>query len=228
MATNRAPIAKTIVSRLLLFSGSIFLFSFSTIAIAGTPPVEAASPQQQNQPMAPSDSVSPLSPADQSDQAAALTIPDKDFVSRTHQNGMAEIQLGQLAVQKSSSEDVKEFSRKMMDDHETIVDHMEWAAQHMSMRMPSGISKKNKELIAKLQGLSGSEFDNAYIVAMVKDHKNDEGEFREEARQCRNPNLLRLVQQESPLIEQQLQTIEQIAQTHHLMNEKGKLIAAGQ
>lgn len=160
--------------------------------------------------------------------AAAVAVPDKDFVSRTLQRGMAEIQLGQLAVQKSSSDDVKEFSRKMVDDHEAIDGQMEWAAQHMGVRLPSGISKKDKELIAELQRLSGTEFDNVYIVAMVKDHKNDDAEFREVAHQSQNPNLQRLVQQENPLIEQHLQTIEQIARTHHLMNEKGKLIPADQ
>ena len=243
MPTKRASIAKAILSRLLLFSGSIFLFC--TIAIAEPPPGEAASPQsanptasaptastatQQTSKPAPAPSIdsSPLAPDLQVDQAAAVAQPDKDFVFRTYQSGMAEIQLGQLAVRKSSSDDVKEFSSKMVDDHETIVDRMEWAAQHMDVRLPSGISKKDKELIAKLQGLSGAEFDNAYIVAMVKDHKSDEGEFREVAHQSKNPNLQRLVQQESPLIEQHLQTIEQIARTHHLMNEKGKLIPAGQ
>ena len=160
--------------------------------------------------------------------ASAAEVPDKDFVSKTLQSGMAEIQLGQLAVQKSSSDDVKEFSRKMMDDHETIDDRMAWAARHMGVRLPSGIAKKDKELIAKLQGLSGTEFDNLYIVAMVKDHKNDEAEFREIGRQSQNPNLKQLVQQGNPLIEQHLQTIEQIARTHHLMNEKGKLITVGQ
>jgi putative membrane protein len=243
MATKRASAAKTIVSRLLLFSGSILLFS--TIAVAGTSSGQAASlqsanptastpaPSSANQQMsqpapAPSIGASPFGPARQFDMSAAVEVPDKDFVSRTVQSGMAEIQLGQLAVQKSSSEDVKEFSRNMVDDHETINNQMEWAAQHMGVRLPSGISKKNKELIAKLQGLSGTEFDNAYIVAMVKDHKNDESEFRERDLQSQNPNLKRLIQVGSPLIKQHLQTIEQIARTHHLMDEKGKLIPAGQ
>jgi putative membrane protein len=177
---------------------------------------------------APSNAASPFGPSRQFDMAAAVEVPDRDFVSRTLQSGMAEIQLGQLAVEKSSSEDVKEFSRKMVEDHETVDDQMEWAAQHMGVRLPSGFSKKNKELIAKLQRLSGTEFDNAYIVAMVKDHKNDEAEFRERDLQSQNPNLKRLVQVESPLIEQHLQTIEQIARTHHLMDEKGKLMRAGQ
>ena len=243
MATKHASAAKTIVSRLLLFSASIILFS--TIALAGKSLVLAASPQsanptsstpapssasqQMSQPApAPSNAASPFGPSRQFDMAAAVEVPDRDFVSRTLQSGMAEIQLGQLAVEKSSSEDVKEFSRKMVEDHETIDDQMEWAAQHMGIRLHSGFSKKNKELIAKLQGLSGTEFDNAYIVAMVKDHKNDEAEFRERDLQSQNPNLKRLVQVESPLIERHLQTIEQIARTHHLMDEKGKLMCAGQ
>jgi putative membrane protein len=239
MATKHPSAAKSIVSRLLLLSGSILLFS--TIAVAVTPPGQAASPQSANPtastpapspanpqmsqpPPSSSTDASPFGPSRQSDMAAAVEMPDKDFVSRTVQSGMAEIQLGQLAVEKSSSEDVKEFSRKMVDDHEKIDDQMEWAAKHMGVRLPSSISKKNKELIAKLQGLSGTEFDNEYIVAMVKDHKSDEAEFQERDRQSQNPNLKQLIEGGSPLIKQHLQTIEEIARTHHLMDEKGRLI----
>jgi putative membrane protein len=182
--------------------------------------------QQQNQ-SAPALTMSPLSPADQSDQAANLAIPDKDFVASTFQDGMGEVQLGQLATQRGLSDDVKQFGQKMVDDHTMLDDQMEWAAQHMGVRLPPGISKKNKELIGRLQGLSGKQFDNAYIVAMVKDHKNDVTNFREEALQTQNPNLQRLVRLGSPVIEHDLQMIDQIAQSHQLMNAKGKLVPTG-
>ena len=42
---------------------------------------------------------------------------DKKFVEKAAQGGMAEVELGQLATQKASSDDVKKFGQRMVDDH---------------------------------------------------------------------------------------------------------------
>jgi putative membrane protein len=78
-------------------------------------------------------------------------------------------------------------------------------------------------LMAKLQGLSGQQFDDAYIKAMVKDHKKDNDDFQAEASQTQNPALKQVAQQGGQVIQQHLQMIEQIAKNHNLMNDKGKL-----
>src|ERR1700757_1157053 len=42
---------------------------------------------------------------------------DRRFVRQTLEGGIGQIQLGQLAVEKGSSEQVKQFGQKMIDDH---------------------------------------------------------------------------------------------------------------
>jgi len=76
--------------------------------------------------------------------------------------------------------------------------------------------------VVKLQGLSGQQFDDAYITAKVKDHQNDNDDFRTEVEQTRNP----AAEDGNGIIAQHLQMIDQIAKSHNLMNDKGKLIAA--
>lgn len=153
-------------------------------------------------------------------------MQDKDFVKNALQGGMAEVQLGQLAAQKGSSDDVKQFGQKMVDDHTKLGDEMKQAAQQMGVNQPKDISKKDKQLMAKLQGLSGQQFDNAYIEAMVKDHKKDSDDFKSEASQSQNPGLKQLAQQGDQVIEQHLQMINQIAKSHNLINDKGKLVSS--
>ena len=82
--------------------------------------------------------------------------------------------------------------------------------------------------MAKLQGLSGTQFDNAYIVAMVKDHKKDAEDFKAEAQQTQNPALQQVTRQGAQVIDQHLQMIDKIAESHNLMNSKGKITASGQ
>ena len=141
---------------------------------------------------------------------------------------MAEVQLGQLASEKGSSDDVKQFGQQMMTDHTKLGDQMKQVALQFGVTPPTSMSKKDKELMAKLQGLSGTQFDNAYIVAMVKDHKKDAEDFKAEAQQTQNPALQQVTRQGEQVIDQHLQMIDKIAESHNLMNSKGKITASGQ
>ena len=155
-------------------------------------------------------------PSDMGQNSAAQTMDDKAFVKEALQGGMAEVQLGQLAAQKASSGDVKQFAQKMVDDHTKLGDQMKAVAQQVGVNPPEDLSKKDKQLLAKLQGLSGEEFDKAYIAAMVKDHKKDESAFKSEAQMAQIPAVKQAAAQGAPVIASHLQMIKQIAQAHSI------------
>ncbi len=156
-------------------------------------------------------------------QDPASAMKDKAFLREAMEGGMAEVQLGQLAAQKASSDDVKQFGQKMVDDHTKLNDQIKPIAEQMGVQPPSELSKKDMELMNKLQGLSGTQFDEAYIKAMVKDHKKDNQEFKMEASQTQNSTLQQAVQQGDQVIQEHLHMIEQIAQAHNLSMGKGKM-----
>ena len=93
---------------------------------------------------------------------------DKMFVSRSLQTDMVEVQLGQLTLQKSKNEQVKQFAQKMIDDHSQLGDKVKVFAKQIGVEIPNQVSKKDKETMAKFQELSGAEYDQAYIKEMVK------------------------------------------------------------
>jgi putative membrane protein len=148
------------------------------------------------------------------------TMVDQSFVRKALEGGTAEVQLGQLAQQKSQSDDIKQFGQKMVDDHTALGDQlMKPIAKQLGLKEPKGPSKKDKELIAKLEALSGPQFDEEYIKAMVKDHKQDLKEFKDEAQMAQDPNVKQAAQQGAGMITQHLQLIEQIAQNHNIATE---------
>lgn len=155
-------------------------------------------------------------------------MSDQAFVSKALQGGDAEVQLGQLAQQKSQSSDVKDFGQKMVQDHTQLGDQMKPIAQQLGVKEPKGLSKKDKQLMAKLQGMNGPQFDDAYIQAMVKDHKKDLSEFKEEADTTQNPNLKQAAQQGAQVISQHLAMIQQIAQSHNVSAEDKTKASASQ
>jgi putative membrane protein len=114
----------------------------------------------------------------------------------------------------------------MVADHIRLSDSMKSIAEQIGVSPPKDLSKQDKQRMAKLQSLSGQQFDDAYITVMVKDHQNDNDDFRTEAEQTRNQALKQAAEDGNQIIAQHLQMIDQIAKNHHLMNDKGKLIAA--
>lgn len=144
------------------------------------------------------------------------SLADQSFVRKALEGGIAEVQLGQLAQQKSQSEDVKEFGRKMVEDHTQLGDQMKPIAQQLGVKEPKEPSKKNKQLMTKLEALSGPQFDEMYIQAMVKDHKQDLKEFKDAAQTTQNANLKQVAQQGAGVISEHLQMIQQIAQAHNV------------
>ena len=144
---------------------------------------------------------------------AGQTSPgDRVFVETALKGGMTEVQLGQLALQKSSNADVKQFAQKMVDDHTKMNDQLKTVAQQIGVKVPDGPSKKDKTTIAKLQALNGDAFDQAYIKDMVKDHKSDLNDFKAEAENGSDPTVRNAANQGAQVINQHLQMIEQIAQ----------------
>jgi putative membrane protein len=169
-------------------------------------------PSMQNQQSA----TNPTSPMD-AGMANAQSLDDQDFLRKALQGGDAEVQLGQLAQQKSQSDDVKQFAQKMVQDHTALGNKvMKPVAQQLGVKEPKEISKKDKELVATLSQLSAAQFDQEYIKAMVKDHKQDLKDFKSEAEMSQNSNVKRVAEIGEKLISQHLQLIEQIAQKHNV------------
>jgi len=141
---------------------------------------------------------------------------DKMFVKKALQGGMAEVQLGQLTLQKSNNDQVKQFAQRMIDDHTKLGEQMKPVAQELGVSDPNDISKKDKSTIAKLQGLSGPAYDEAYIRDMVKDHKQDLSEFQTEASSGQDQTVKDVANQGSKVIAQHLQMIQQIAKDQNV------------
>jgi putative membrane protein len=168
------------------------------------------------QPTQPSTASSTGTPTTDNSSANPQAMNDQAFVRKALEGGDAEVQLGQLAQQKSQSDDVKQFGQKMVQDHTQLGEQIKPIAKQLGVTEPKGLSKKDKQLLAKLEGLSGQQFDQEYIRAMVRDHRQDLKEFKNEAQMAQDPNVKQAAQQGADVISQHLQMIEQIAQSHNV------------
>ncbi len=145
-----------------------------------------------------------------SSQASSM---DKTFLMKATQGSNFEIQTAQLALQKSNNDQVKQFAQMMIDDHNKLNDQMKPVAAEAGVQPPTGISAKDQKIYDKLQGMSGTAFDKAYMQVMVADHKEDLKEFKLEASNGQLASEKSAASQGSQVVDMHLQKAEQIQKT---------------
>lgn len=150
------------------------------------------------------------------DGSMGSTMADKMFLKKALQGSMAEVQVAQLALSKTSNDQVKQFAQRMIDDHTKMIEQVKPVAMQMGVAIPDGPDKKDKAKMARLQALSGDAFDKAYIKDMVKDHKMDDNDFKSEISSAQNPQVKELAAKGDPIIESHLQMVEQIAKSMNI------------
>ncbi len=115
-------------------------------------------------------------------------MQDKMFLRKAAEGGIAEVKLGQLAAQKGSSDEVKAFGQKMVEDHTKLNTDMAQVADSMGVMLPKTMNKEDQAEYDKLNALSGDAFDTEYLSFMVKDHHKDLHAFRMEAASPTDPH----------------------------------------
>lgn len=137
--------------------------------------------------------------------ASKKANPDHSFVEKAAMGGMAEVELGNLAQQKASSEEVKQFASRMVQDHGKANDELKQIASAKSIQLPTALDKKHRADIDRLGKMSGAQFDRAYMSHMVDDHKKDIADFKKEASGGKDSELKAFASKTLPTLEEHLQ-----------------------
>ena len=135
---------------------------------------------------------------------------DTSFAMKAAQGGMTEVKVGQLAADKASNADVKAFGQQMVDDHTKANDQLKSVAQEEGMTLPTDINAKQQAMYDKLSKLSGSDFDKAYVKAMMMDHQEDVKDFNKEATSGRDPKIKSFASETLPVVQGHLDKLKGI------------------
>jgi putative membrane protein len=153
------------------------------------PTATSASQAQPNRPGQQAPSTPSLQDSGPNSGDLGQVMQDKMFLRKAAEGGIAEVKLGQLASQKASSDDVKAFGQKMVEDHTKLNLEMAQVADSMGVMLPKSMNKEDQAEYDKLNKLSGTDFDMEYLSFMVQDHHKDLRAFRIEAASPTDPAL---------------------------------------
>jgi putative membrane protein len=142
------------------------------------------------------------------------------FYKHAAQAGISEVDLGNLAEEKATSQDVKDFAAMMVKDHAAADDKLKSLADSKSIALPNGASIGDMATKAKLDVLSGETFDKSYIKSQLKAHREAIALFKKEAASGRDPDAKAFASETLPTLEKHMKAIRRVAASAGISSKK--------
>jgi len=148
--------------------------------------------------------------ASKADANTPMARADRKFVEKLADDGMAEVELGKLAQQRASSDSVKQFGARMVEDHGRANDELKTIATSKGMTMPATMSKDHQKDLDKLGKLSGADFDHEYVKHMVAGHEKAVSALQREAKSGKDTELKSFASRTLPTVQDHLHAAQSL------------------
>ena len=148
--------------------------------------------------------------------APVLSQRDRDFINQAATGGLAEIRLGQLAIQQATSPAVRKFGQHMIDQHTRVDQQLGEIAQARGVTLPSTLDPAQEEIMAQLAEEHGSRFNLDYLHNQVAAHQAQLELFQQEVSDGTDADLKAFAAQTIPVIQRHLAQAQRLLGSHRL------------
>lgn len=149
----------------------------------------------------------PKADTDSRIQAEVNDDDDARFVVKAASGGMAEVELGNLAIKKAHNANIRTFGAMMVADHSKANKKLTALADSDRISLPPYPGKDEQKTSDDLVKKSGKDFDAAYVDVMVKDHQEDIKDFQKEIKNAKGADVRAFAQNTLPVLQKHLNAI---------------------
>ncbi|WP_231491383.1 DUF4142 domain-containing protein [Pedobacter sp. Leaf170] len=140
----------------------------------------------------------------------AVAEEDSKFATTAAAGGMAEVEMGKMALEKSTNAQVKEFATMMVEDHGKANTELMSIAGMKNITLPTTVDEDHQKKMDDLSKKTGADFDKAYASAMVDGHKSTLDLMEDEAKDGKDADLKAFASKTAPIVKAHLDKIEMI------------------
>lgn len=140
----------------------------------------------------------------------AVGEADAEFTTKAAVAGMAEVELGKLALQKSANAQVKEFANMMVNDHGKANEELMTIAKNKNITLPTALDEDHQKMWDELNAKSGKDFDKQYVDDMVDGHKKVLDMMEKQAKDGMDADLKAFAGKTAPVVKAHLDMIKKI------------------
>lgn len=145
---------------------------------------------------------------------AAETLSPADFVDEASAKGVAEIENGKMALEKSESQDVKTYAQRTIDDHTAVNRELAKIAKDKNLEVADEAELMSKAKALILQLREGESFDEAYANNQVAAHEATIELFRNASQNMEDAELKAFATQTLPKLQRHWEHAKKLAEAH--------------
>jgi len=150
-------------------------------------------------------------PQQGNDQAQRAMSDDAKFIVRAAEINLAEINIGRLAAQRASRQDIRQFANQLVQDHSANLNQLNQMADRNRWKNGERMDQEHQQLFQKLAALQGQQFDNEFLQKMVEGHKKVAEIFKHASENCKNAEIKQYATQTLAAIRQHEQEAQRLS-----------------
>jgi len=127
---------------------------------------------------------------------------DAGFIREVNSDNQMQIQLAQLARQRSKNPQVRQFAEQAITDHNGLQNQWRALASQNGMTLNQGLGPLHKEKITNLKKASDKNFDKVYMTTMIQQYSDETSYWQKEGRASQSAQVRQLVNAGLPTLEQ--------------------------
>lgn len=143
--------------------------------------------------------------------AQQVSEQDRTFMRQNAQGNLAEISAGQLAMERATSQQVRQVAQTIVQDHQRVLGQLRDLAQRKSVNLPDAPDEMQQRVAQELQGASGSEFDRLYLQNQISGHQLSIQQTQQEISSGSDPDVVELARAYLPVAQHHLQLVQQLS-----------------
>jgi putative membrane protein len=146
-----------------------------------------------------------------SSAADAGTSDAATFVAEGMKSDNSEVRVAKLAASKANSAGVRDFATMLATDHAAHKQSLAKFGGTMDVAATDATTPEGDALYAKLQELSGADFDKAFLDAMIANHQKGIAKYQAQADGNGPAGLVALAKETVPKLKHHLETAQSLA-----------------
>jgi putative membrane protein len=143
--------------------------------------------------------------------AAPVSKEDADWAVEMANGGMTEVELSKLALDKATTQRLKDFATMMVTDHTKAGDQLKQIAATKNITLPANLSDASQKKLDALNKKTGKDFDKEYISDMLDGHKGAVDKLHKGSTDLKDADLKNFATQTLPTVLMHQDSIKAIA-----------------
>lgn len=131
-------------------------------------------------------------------------------------SGIKEVELSRIAAERASTDAIKQFAQRMVDDHTKANQELMQLASSKGVTLPSTPDARLQAMITRLGQLTGREFDRTYMkLAGVNEHRKVVRLLQRVSVNASDADLRAFAARTLPIVQEHLSMAESIGGVRH-------------